>query len=99
MNKICYSEQLKNLNKLLVFEVVHQLSGEHADLVKRQVNSAEIKGKYSTTLDCACSEIPNFLGKMVSSRRQATDSKLCVELYVIKYYATSIRMIQKVFQF
>ena len=99
MEKICYSEKLKNLNKLLIFEAVPQLSGEHADLVKRQVNSAEIKVKYSTTLDCACSENPDFLGKVVSSRRQATDSKLCIELYFIKYYATSIRMIQKVFQF
>ena len=39
--KSCYSEKLKNLNKLLVFEALNPYPGENADLVKLQVNSAK----------------------------------------------------------
>ena len=52
----------KNLNKLLVFEALYPLPGQSTDLEKLQVNSAE-KLKYSTTLNCACSIILNFLAK------------------------------------
>ena len=64
--KRCYSEKSKNLNKLLVFEALYPYPGENADLGKLQVNSAEKKLNYSQTLDCSCSVILNFLGKMAS---------------------------------
>ena len=51
------------------------------------MNSAEKKLNYSKTLDCACSVILNFPDKMVSSRWQATDSKLSIELHIIRYYS------------
>ena len=47
--------------------------------------------KYSTTLDWACSVTPNILDKVPSSRWEATESKLCIQMQIIRISITPIR--------
>ena len=94
--KRCYSEKSKNLNKLSNIPITWWKCRSwktSSQLCRKTL-------KYSRTLDCACSVILNFLDKMTSSRWQATNSKLCIQVYLIliRYYTTRIRTFSNSFK-
>ena len=88
--KSCYSESWKILINYLFWSII-PITWWKCRSCKLELNSADKILKYSITLYCACSVMLNFPNKMASSRWEATESKLCTEVQIIRFSVTPIK--------
>ena len=60
-------------------------------LLQISVDLCREKAEIFNNTSCSCSVILNFLDKMASSRWEATESKLCIHVHIIRFSITPIR--------